>query len=142
ERAARLRDEIKRQREAELAISDDPLAREAERESPVSGREKGSHNKGVARHRASDDASALFARPSLNEMGTGKDMAKPAGAVARSLFKKQSAREAHGSDFGLSDGGKSLFRKNDLDEMTVRRTEKPAGPDAAPIRRVQVGKGS
>ena len=48
ERAARLRDEIKRLRETELAISDDPLARYAESESPVSGREKGKHNKGRA----------------------------------------------------------------------------------------------
>src|SRR6188472_3205794 len=41
ERAARLRDEIKRLREMELSISDDPLAREVEGLSPASGREKG-----------------------------------------------------------------------------------------------------
>ena len=33
----------------------------------------------------------------------------PAGAVSRSLFKKQSAAEAHGSDYGMPDDGKSLF---------------------------------
>ena len=54
ETAARLRDEIKRLRETELAISDDPLAREVEGLSPVSGREKGKHNKGRALHRAVD----------------------------------------------------------------------------------------
>jgi excinuclease ABC subunit B len=59
-------------------------------------------------------------------MGPGTDMATPAGAVSRSLFKKQTAQEAHGSDFGIpGDRAKPLFRKNSLDEMTVRRTEKP-----------------
>ncbi|RUY22730.1 excinuclease ABC subunit B, partial [Mesorhizobium sp. M7A.F.Ca.CA.001.13.2.1] len=56
----------------------------------------------------------------------GTDMPTPAGAVSRSLFKKQSASEAHGSDFGIpGDATKPLFKKNSLDEMTVRRTEKP-----------------
>ncbi len=66
ERAARLRDEIKRLRETELAISDDPLARYAESESPVSGREKGKHNKGRAIHRAVDDG---IISPLEGEMG-------------------------------------------------------------------------
>jgi excinuclease ABC subunit B len=44
ETAARLRDEIKRLREMELAISDDPMARDVEAQSPSSGREKGKHN--------------------------------------------------------------------------------------------------
>ncbi|MER8612458.1 excinuclease ABC subunit UvrB [Mesorhizobium sp. M0435] len=167
EKAARIRDEIKRLREMELSISDDPLAKYADMESPVSGREKGKHNKGVAKHRTSeeqerfrklDEARAaeeaakaarpnlfrkpeldemgadgavpvkkpLFAKPSLDDMGPGTDMTTPSGAVSRSLFKKQSAEEAHGSDFGIpGDSTKPLFKKNSLDEMTVRRTEKP-----------------
>ena len=164
ERAARLRDEIKRLREAELEISDDPLAREVERLSPVSGREKGKHNKGRARHRTVDEKSLFakpsldemgragdyatpakkgFAKPSLDDMGPGTDMATPAGAISRSLFKKQSAREAHGSDFGIpeSERGRSLFRKNTLDEMTVRRTEKPVEGEK-PIKRETIGRGS
>ena len=69
---------------------------------------------------------AAVPKPSLDNMGPGTDMPTPAGAVSRSLFKKQSAAEAHGADYGTpDDGGKSLFRKNSLDEMTVRRTEKP-----------------
>src|SRR5262245_19143824 len=177
ETAARLRDEIKRLRETELAIADDPLQREAELLSPASGREKGRHNKGRALHRALDDSGisplegemsakrtegvgadglrrkrmsgtvgttpppasgrtlpsrgrdgSLFAKPSLDDMGPGTDTAKPAGAVSRSLFRKQTHLEAHESDFGVpGEGGKSLFRKNNLDEMTVRRTEKPVG---------------
>ncbi len=155
ETAARLRDEIKRLRETELAIADDPLAREAERESPASGREKGRHNKGIARHRtAREEGSSLFAKPSLDDMGPGTDMGKPAGTVSRSLFKKQTHAEAHGSDFGIpGEGEKSLFRKNSLDEMTVRRTEKPVegtlpqkpvqGDNVdAPVRRERAGIGS
>lgn len=167
EKAARIRDEIKRLHEMELSISDDPLAREVEGQSPASGREKGKHNKGVAKHRtleeqerfrrldqarAAEEAAKaarpnlfrkpdldemgadravpvkkpLFAKPSLDDMGPGTDMPTPSGAVSRSLFKKQSAEEAHGSDFGIpGDATKPLFKKNSLDEMTVRRTEKP-----------------
>jgi excinuclease ABC subunit B len=68
----------------------------------------------------------LFSKPSLDDMGPGTDMTTPSGAVSRSLFKKQSAQEAHGSDFGIpGEPTKPLFKKNSLDEMTVRRTEKP-----------------
>ncbi|MCA0048771.1 excinuclease ABC subunit UvrB [Mesorhizobium sp. B283B1A] len=167
EKAARIRDEIKRLREMELSISDDPLAREVEGQSPASGREKGKHNKGVAKHRTAEEQERfrkfeearaaeeaakaarpnlfrkpdldemgadgavpvkkpLFAKPSIDDMGPGTDMTTPAGAVSRSLFKKQSASEAHGSDFGIpGEATKPLFKKNSLDEMTVRRTEKP-----------------
>ncbi|WP_442582696.1 excinuclease ABC subunit UvrB [Mesorhizobium sp. ASY16-5R] len=190
ESAARLRDEIKRLREMELSISDDPLAKYADTISPVSGREKGKHNKGVAKHRTVEEqerfrkldaaraaeaaekaarpnlftkpsldemgragdyavpagrerqGKPLFAKPSLDDMGPGTDMPTPAGAVSRSLFKKQSASEAHGADYGTpDDAGKSLFRKNSLDEMTVRRTEKPVD-GAKPIKREKVGIGS
>ncbi|HHZ10794.1 MAG TPA: excinuclease ABC subunit UvrB [Rhizobiales bacterium] len=168
EEAARLRDEIKRLTEMELAVSDDPLAREVEGQSPVSGREKGRHNRGRAVHRAVDGgepSTSLFAKPTLDEMGRSGDHATPAGAAPRSLFRKQSHREAHASDLGVRDGsGPSLFRKNNLDEMTVRRTEKPiernrparpesmepgvgtvrrtGGDDAMPIRRERAGIGS
>ena len=92
---------------------------------------------------------SLFAKPSIDDMGPGTDMPTPAGAVSRSLFKKQSAAEAHGSDYGTPDDAKSLFRKNTLDEMTVRRTEKPvegARPvkpeDVKPVVRERAGIGS
>ncbi|MFB9979749.1 excinuclease ABC subunit UvrB [Mesorhizobium kowhaii] len=162
EKAARIRDEIKRLREMELSISEDPLAKYADMESPVSGREKGKHNKGRAIHRTADDKgnipvaavskpkesaqdrvkSALFRKPSLDAMGPGTDMPTPAGAVSRSLFKKQSAEEAHGSDFGIpGDSTKPLFKKNSLDEMTVRRTETPIEGDK-PVKRERAGIGS
>lgn len=161
EKAARLRDEVKRLRDMELAISDDPMAREVEGQSPASGREKGKHNKGVARHRTAEEqerfrqldaareaeAAAkaarpnLFKKPDLDQMGTSGDHATPAGAIDRSLFRKQTAREGHESDAGIPSDGKSLFRKNDLDEMTVRRTEKPV-EGVKPIKRAKIGAGS
>ncbi|MFK4823603.1 excinuclease ABC subunit UvrB [Paenochrobactrum sp. BZR 588] len=85
ETAARLRDELKRLRETELAISDDPMAREVELESPVTGRTKGRHNAGRKLHRTVDDVpeKSLFQKPSLDDMGPGTDTAKPrhTGAV-------------------------------------------------------------
>ncbi|RWC55296.1 excinuclease ABC subunit UvrB [Mesorhizobium sp.] len=183
EKAARIRDEIKRLREMELSVSEDPLAKYADMESPVSGREKGKHNKGVAKHRTSeeqerfrklDEARAaeeaakaarpnlfrkpdldemgadgavpvkkpLFSKPSIDDMGPGTDMPTPAGAVSRSLFKKQSAEEAHGSDFGIpGEPVRPLFKKNSLDEMTVRRTETPIEGDK-PVKRERAGIGS
>ena len=95
-------------------------------------------------------------------MGPGTDMPTPAGAIPRSLFKKQSHDEAHGADYGLPDDARRpLFRKNSLDEMTVRRTEKPVAgakpskppeqgasrpadraDDARPINRERAGIGS
>ncbi len=145
EKAARLRDEAKRLRETELAISDDPLAREVEMQSPASGREKGKHNKGRQRHRTAEDQERIrqredaraaeeaakaarpnmFRKPTLDEMGTSGDHAVPAGKGDASLFRKQDHREAHRPDYGTLGSDKSLFRKNSLDEMTVGRTEKP-----------------
>ena len=126
---------------------------------------------GATPHPAGADASAtlspkagggLFAKPSLDNMGPGTDMPTPAGAIPRSLFKKQSHDEAHGADYGLPDDGRQpLFRKNSLDEMTVRRTEKPVAgakpskppeatatrqiarnDDAKPVNRERAGIGS
>ena len=98
----------------------------------------------------SENNSSLFAKPDLDEMGTSGDHAVAAGTVDRSLFRKQSAREAHGSDYGMPNDAPNLFRKNTLDEMTVRRTEKPVegakpvkpSEDVKPVVRGKVGAGS
>ncbi|MEC5324016.1 excinuclease ABC subunit UvrB [Aurantimonas sp. A3-2-R12] len=81
-----------------------------------------------------ESGQSYFQKPSLDDMGPGTDTPTPARS--------------------------SLFRKNSLDEMTVGRTEKPAGktpptkpkPDVtgaapsddspAPIRRERIGRGS
>ncbi|NKL10369.1 excinuclease ABC subunit UvrB [Rhizobium leguminosarum] len=123
EKAARLRDEIKRLKAAELAIMDDPMAREeskamegvrrnakATRESLLPAGEK-------VPGRADEGATpSYFSRPSLDDMGPGTDTTTP-------LFRKPALDEM-GRDIA-EPTKKTLFRKNDLDEMTVGRTEKP-----------------
>jgi len=116
EKAARLRDEIKRLKAAELAVMDDPIARDearaVEKKSPSSALpgtfspsngEKGQaatsrspspRTRGEGR---GEGQASYFAKPDLDDMG--RDIAEPSK--------------------------KSLFRRNDLDEMTVGRTEKP-----------------
>ncbi|MBY3176631.1 excinuclease ABC subunit UvrB [Rhizobium leguminosarum] len=135
EKAARLRDEIKRLKAAELAIMDDPMAREeskamegvrrnakATRESLLPAGEK-------VPGRADEGATpSYFAKPSIDDMGPGTDTTTP-------LFRKPALDEM-GRDIA-EPAKKTLFRKNDLDEMTVGRTEKPVTgalpekPDAA-----------
>ncbi|TCU28265.1 excinuclease ABC subunit UvrB [Rhizobium laguerreae] len=123
EKAARLRDEVKRLKAAELAIMDDPMAREeskamegvrrnakATRESLLPAGEK-------APGKADEGATpSYFAKPSIDDMGPGTDTTTP-------LFRKPALDEM-GRDIA-EPAKKTLFRKNDLDEMTVGRTEKP-----------------
>ncbi|MBD9647292.1 excinuclease ABC subunit UvrB [Ensifer sp. ENS09] len=130
EKAARLRDEIKRLKAAELAAMDDPMARE-EAKSMEGGRKSG---KGApnpisppvgemsGRTEGGTPASAsegYFQKPDLDDMG--RDVATPAGV------------------------DKSLFRRNTLDEMTVGRTEKPVTghvPEKPILTRAKPGVGS
>ena len=108
EEAAKLRDEIKRLQQTELAISDDPLTRNVEKtiESGELARDK-ANKKG------------LFAKPDLDHMGPNMDV-----GILQTNPKN----------------GK--FRKNTLDEMTVKRTEVPLGESAKPIKRERIGLGS
>ncbi|MDR6818930.1 excinuclease ABC subunit B [Neorhizobium sp. 2083] len=159
EKAARLRDEIKRLKAAELAVMDDPIARDearaveggngrggskagngkggtsARRESisPLEGEMSGRTEGGVSPSEAAatppstpagasppqggrSTRGSLFAKPDLDDMGPGTDTATP-------LFRKPQLDEM-GRDIA-EPSKKSLFRRNDLDEMTVGRTEKP-----------------
>ncbi|MGV1833677.1 excinuclease ABC subunit UvrB [Rhizobium rhizogenes] len=125
EKAARLRDEIKRLKAAELAVMDDPMAREEaksiEGKGPSSSAKRSASpsSSGSTRAPAAADGNAnqstsYFTKPSLDEMGPG------------------------------SDAGTPLFRRNTLDEMTVGRTEKPVPgktPDK-PVIRAKPGVGS
>jgi excinuclease ABC subunit B len=120
ETAARLRDEIKRLKAVELATMDDPLAREESRSQEKSGKSSGK---------------SLFAKPSLDDMGPGTDMERPVrkqspkdrGEVKDgSLFRKPDLDDMGRDISEPAPRGPSLFKKNNLDEMTVRRTEKPA----------------
>ncbi|NKJ05915.1 excinuclease ABC subunit UvrB [Rhizobium sp. SG741] len=128
EKAARLRDEIKRLKAAELAVMDDPMAREEAKSlesgkggppNPSKPRPSGSAPQGeeaasAVSNKESGTQGSYFAKPSLDEMGPGGDAGTP------------------------------LFRKNTLDEMTVGRTEKPIigkVPDK-PVIRAKPGVGS
>ncbi|MBI0001989.1 excinuclease ABC subunit UvrB [Bartonella sp. W8122] len=108
EEAAKLRDEIKRLQQTELAISDDPLTRNVEK-TIESGE--------LARNKASQKG--LFAKPDLDHMGPNMDV-----GILQTNPKS----------------GK--FRKNTLDEMTVKRTEVPLGESVKPIKRERIGLGS
>ncbi len=106
EEAARLRDEIKRLEQMELAVADDPLARNPGDQSPASQ------------------------RGSTSPMGRGRRAAPGEGvrrgedtstAEADSPPSREAARVA--GEAGRVGGSRA--RKNSLDEMTVRRTEIP-----------------
>ncbi|WP_104664232.1 excinuclease ABC subunit UvrB [Ensifer adhaerens] len=144
EKAARLRDEIKRLKAAELAAMDDPMARE-EAKSQEGATGKG--NKGASSPSSSSASSrgskptsdkSLFQKPSLDDMGPGTDTETP-------LFRKPDLDEM-GRDVATPAGAdKSLFRRNTLDEMTVGRTEKPVighVPEKPILTRAKPGVGS
>lgn len=127
EKAARLRDEIKRLKAVELAAMDDPIAKqEASSAEGARGRQAPpppSSYSGLTRGPKTDDDTqpristsgrnksgapegkgSYFSKPHIDDMGPGTDGAVP---------KPKSGPES------------SYFRKNTLDEMTVGRTEKP-----------------
>jgi len=106
EEAARLRDEIKRLQETELAIADDPLARQSAVEGKAGGF-KGEKKYGRA----------------ANMPAKGRKGDRPsAGQAAHAEASEHSERSA------VSEKRvKTRARKNTLDEMTVGRTEKPRG---------------
>jgi excinuclease ABC subunit B len=70
ETAARLRDEIKRLKEVELAVADDPLAKDPSTGSEGSGRRSG-EGKASSRSTAGGK-SASFRKPTLDEMTVGR----------------------------------------------------------------------
>jgi excinuclease ABC subunit B len=77
EEAARLRDELKRLQATELAVADDPLARQTDVED-AAGRFKGERKYGMAGNLPPKAARGRGpAKPSLDDMGPGTDMAVP-----------------------------------------------------------------
>ncbi|MFN3506280.1 MAG: excinuclease ABC subunit UvrB [Allorhizobium sp.] len=126
EKAARLRDEIKRLKAAELAAMDDPIAKQEAKNT-----ESGGGNRKAA-------ATATSSLPPVGRVGEGS-VDEP--RISPSGRNKSGAPEGKGSYFSKphlddmgADGavpmpqdtsGQSYFRKNTLDEMTVGRTEKP-----------------
>lgn len=143
ETAARLRDEIKRLKAAELAVMDDPMARQEARAmegnsakkkgtanavpiSPLVGEMSAKLTEGGKPTSNSESAAPSDAQPVLG-FAEGKSRGghlphKGGDQPGRSLFAKPDLDEM-GRD--VTTPARSLFRKNDLDEMTVGRTEKP-----------------
>jgi excinuclease ABC subunit B len=79
EEAARLRDEIKRLREVELAVADDPLARQAYVEERAGKAARGG-DRGNTRQKRADPMSRPH-KPSLDEMGPHSErVARPKNA--------------------------------------------------------------
>ncbi|TCU12879.1 excinuclease ABC subunit UvrB [Rhizobium sullae] len=125
EKAARLRDEIKRLKAAELAVMDDPMAREESRAMEAGGRKK------------IGAANATDSLPLAGRVGEGKPRSATSAANTPPDPSGHPARKGEGTsgtyfakptldDMGPgTDAVKPLFRKNTLDEMTVGRTEKP-----------------
>lgn len=116
ETAARLRDEIKRLKAAELAAMDDPIAKQAAKD--VEG----------GRGKARDAGGPLS--PPVGEMspkateGGTPDADQP--RLSPSGRNKSGAPLGRGSSLSPENPeATSYFRKNTLDEMTVGRTEKP-----------------
>jgi excinuclease ABC subunit B len=84
EEAARLRDEVKRLREVELAVADDPLARQADVEDRAGGFAGARKYGGAPRTRSpttrSSQGDGRPHNPELGNMGPGTDMPVPARA--------------------------------------------------------------
>ncbi|MFB9952670.1 excinuclease ABC subunit UvrB [Rhizobium puerariae] len=165
EKAARLRDEIKRLKAVELASMDDPMAREEARDQEGGSGKAGAKTgrpsllpdgekvPGRADEGAATSPTSLFQKPSLDDMGPGTDTAtplfrKPQGdseerTAQRSNPSSESiaATNARSESEGRAGGAqKSLFRKNSLDEMTVGRTEKPVTGKLPPKPETEPGK--
>ena len=127
--AARLRDEIKRLREIELGISDDPLARYAEAESPVSGREKGKHNKGRAIHRAVDDNAI-----------SPQDLRTQQRASVRKIPVRQAFAGRHGPRHRRGEAGRRCAALAVQEEL-ARRDDRAAHRKAGSGRRSRRSRG-
>lgn len=148
EKAARLRDEIKRLKAVELAAMDDPIAKQEAKNieggkgrnasgplSPPVGEmspqatEGGTPNSGGPRispsgrnkSGAPQGKGSYFSKPSLDDMGPGTDGAVPMPKGTSSTPHGEEAQRAVANHEAQT----SYFRKNTLDEMTVGRTEKP-----------------
>jgi excinuclease ABC subunit B len=103
EEAARLRDEIKRLRETELAISDDPLARQNEVEGRAGGYAGSSGKPGAP-------SGSRARKPSLDEMGgRGEVPAGPSGRVRKNTLDEMTVGRTE-KPMGGS-GGKRRYKR-------------------------------
>lgn len=162
ETAARLRDEIKRLQATELAVADDPMARDLDIDMFADGSGSSAKSKGGRRKPGANRENPRFGPNGEPLAARIKPVSKSGHAAIGEVQGLRSDRGDGASYFAkpsLDDMGpgtdtatpnRSLFRKNTLDEMTVGRTEKPVtgklppkpGDDLKPIRREKIGLGS
>ncbi len=107
EAAARLRDEVKRLRETELAVADDPLARQADIE------EKAGSFRGERKYGGAPAARGRTRDGGQSRIATEYEPVQPTYAQSATVPAPR-------------------VRKPTLDEMTVGRTEIPAGREPPP----------
>ncbi|WP_334174597.1 excinuclease ABC subunit UvrB, partial [Pseudoxanthobacter sp.] len=108
EEAARLRDELKRLQATELAVSDDPMARQGEVEG-AAGRFRGERRYGAAANLPPKPAGSRVRAPDLDDMGPGTDRAIPLGADGALPERPDPGVANHkprGARGGRSTGGK------------------------------------
>ncbi|MBD1547170.1 excinuclease ABC subunit UvrB [Roseibium aggregatum] len=168
ETAARLRDEIKRLQATELAVADDPMARQeaiddnsggyrGDRKFGAGGTKAGASGK--KRETAKDRARAAREKSSgqAGEIGSGaagKGKRPSPGQGAPAQASEHGSRSAVSATQNPSEdqlSPSSKVRKNTLDEMTVGRTEVPLSrkplptkpeDDVRPVVRGKIGAGS
>ncbi|WP_182085500.1 excinuclease ABC subunit UvrB [Aureimonas sp. ME7] len=162
ETAARLRDEIKRLQATELAVADDPMARDLDVDMFSDGG-GGSKGRGGKSRKGGNHQNPRFGPNGEPLAARIKPVSQRGHAAIGETQGLRSDRGDGASYFAkpsLDDMGpgtdtatpnRPLFRKNTLDEMTVGRTEKPRhdgplppkpGDDIKPVRREKIGIGS
>jgi hypothetical protein len=129
EEAARLRDEIKRLEQMDLALADDRFGRaEAKREE--AGKPGDGSAAGGATMTGEDGSRARTNPSSASPMGRGRIEARKRVDPGEGLSRRRLLAAP-----GVPE---TRARRNDLDEMTIRRTEVPSGGRAhaagAPMR--------
>ncbi len=105
EKAAQLRDEIRRLEETELLVADDPLARDTGVDNTKAKRKQAAKRGKVGR-------------------GGGQEASSSGPIAWKGGMTGHKPRKS-----GKEEGDSGYFHKPDLDEMTVGRTEKPAAPE-------------
>ena len=136
EDAARLRDEIKRLRETELAVADDPLARQADVEERA-GAYAGERKYGKAPRRGSDPAGLTPSddprvEPGVRPAGSDPAETNPASRIQREY---QPVQPTYAQTTTIPNSGPgSRIRKPTLDEMgsAANRPIPARAPEVAP----------
>ena len=123
EEAARLRDEVKRLRETELAIASDPMARQTQIED-AAGTYDGARKYGPAAN--------------LPKSGKGKGPGATTGNVREQRDPAEGRPRGGPGASAPEQPASERVRKPTLDEMTVGRTEVPLGHQR-PTRRIEIG---